>query len=156
MFLKGVQMKRLPWKYVAGLVDGEGCVAVGFRHKNGNIFLQIGLELTLTESCKFVLDMLQNSYGGNMYRREYESSNWKPTYSWRLYGKTPVRAVFQNLYNYCYIKREQMKLAIWCIDNIKHALSEEQAKAIKEEFKLQKSDPHRLSEKAVERILQML
>lgn len=149
-------MKRLPWKYVAGLVDGEGCVAVGFRHKNGNIFLQLSLQLTLTESCKFVLDMLKNSFGGNLYRQEYESKNWKPTYCWRVYEKTKLRALLQNLYNYSYIKKEQMKFAIWCLDNIKHALPHDVAKAIKEEFKLQKSDPHRLSEKAVERILQVL
>ena len=154
-------MKRLPWKYVAGLMDGEGCVKLNLRKskdKEGNVvfYPQIGIELTLTETSKHVIDYLHNSNGGKVYRREYDSPNWKPTYTWRLYAKTDVRAFCQNLYKHTYIKNEQMRFAIWCIDNLKAGLTTEVAKVLKEELKLQKGDPHRLSEKAQERILQLL
>jgi len=154
-------MKRLPWKYVAGLMDGEGCIKLNLRKKkkdDGSIIFypQIGIELTLTESSKHVIDMLHNSYGGKVYRREYPNANWKPTYTWRLYAKTEVRAFCQNLFKHTFIKNEQMKLAIWCIDNLKTGLAVETAKVLKEELKLQKGGPHRLSEKAQDKILAML
>jgi hypothetical protein len=158
-------MKRLSWKYVAGLIDGEGCVKVGFRLKKVNgtqgqhggeerntIYHQIILELTLTESCKHVIDMLQNNYGGQIYYREYPNPNWKPTWCWRLSDKTQCRSLFQNIMNHCYIKAEQMRLAIFCYDKVRGQITSEIADAIKEEFKLLKADPQRLSEKAVQKI----
>ena len=55
-------MKRLPWKYTAGLIDGEGCIKFGIKKKTvfegqgkkeGNkvevYYPQINLELTLAE-----------------------------------------------------------------------------------------------------------
>ena len=75
-------MKRLSWKYVAGLVDGEGCVSLGIRTKKNkdsvSMFPQIILELTLTESCKHLIDLLHNNYGGRVYRIESRNENWKP------------------------------------------------------------------------------
>ena len=155
-------MKRLSWKYVAGLIDGEGCVAVGFRVKvvhgtqgqhggeeRKTIYPQIGLEVTLTESCKHVLDMLQNNYGGKLYcSGEQKNSNWKPTWSWRLYDRTQCRALFQNIKNHLLIKRAQAEFAIWCFDNVRGNVTTEVADCLKCEFKQLKADPHRLSEKA--------
>jgi len=149
-------MKRLSWKYVAGLVDGEGCVSLGIRTKKNkdsvSMFPQIILELTLTESCKHLIDLLHNNYGGRVYRIESRNENWKPCYNWRLAEKRKCRALFQNIVNHCFIKNEQMRLAIWCYDNLKGKISTELKDVLKSEFKLQKSDPHRLSETAVLKI----
>jgi len=154
-------MKHLPWKYSAGLVDGEGCVRVGFRiKKNGDnsihIFPQIGLELTLTESCKHVVDLLENNYGGRTYLREYDNPNWKPTWTWRLYDKSKCRAIFQNIHQYCLIKGNQMLLAMWCYDNLRGEVSREVMDTLKSEFKALKADPHRLSERATQKISELM
>ena len=158
-------MKRLSWKYIAGLVDGEGCVRVGFRirevfgsqgkhggEKKKSIYPQIGLEVTLTESCKYLLDMLQNNYGGRLYYECRENPNWKPTWRWRLNDRTQCRSLFQNIKKHCFIKNEQMKLAIWCFDNIRGQITMELADAMKCEFRLLKADPQRLSETAIQEI----
>lgn len=163
-------MKRLSWKYVAGLIDGEGCINCGYRKKDvflsqGKhsgptkqvLYLQIKIEVTLTESCKHVLDLLENNYGGKLYYTGNRGNeNWKPTWCWRLQDKTRCRALMQNIMNHCLIKQEQMRLAIWCFDNIKSQITNEQADVIKREFKLLKVDPHRLSEEAAKQITRML
>ena len=162
-------MKRLSWKYVAGLFDGEGCVVCAIKRKTTfqgqgkktgvkthSYYRQISIELTLTESSKHVIDHLQNNYGGNVYRAESRNPNWKPTYTWKLRDNTKARAFCQNIYKHCMIKNEQLRLAIWAIDMLKGKLAPEVAETLKQEFKLQKSDPHRLSEKAQENILELL
>ena len=112
---------------------------------------QIVMQLTLTESCKFVLDALQSSYGGKMYLNSYpkKNGNWKPCWTWVLAEKTSCRALFQNLVNHSLIKREQMKLAIWCYDNVRGQIAAGVAEALKSEFKQLKANPQRLSERAI-------
>ena len=153
-------MKRLSWKYVAGLIDGEGCIDIqtvynkrlGYRNS-----FRPRVRVAMAENAKFVLDMLHNSYGGYLGFREHKNPNWQNAYSWELVGYSKTISFLRNIVNHLYIKKEQVRFLIWMETNLKgKQLNENVINIVKEELKLQKRDPHRLSEVAQERILGML
>lgn len=147
-------MKRLSWKYIAGLIDGEGCIDFQFSyHKDypGRPYIRPRCRISMSEPAKFLLDILHNNFQGDHHiiKRSFKSPNWANAYCWGLHGKK-LRPFLQNIVNHLYIKKEQAKLAIWTIDNImgKH-VSNELRQHLKNEMKAMKSDSHRLSETAV-------
>lgn len=147
-------MKRLPMKYLAGLIDGEGCIDVMVGHGK---YIRPRLRLALTENSKFVLDMIQNTFGGNLYYREYNNEVWSNSYSWEITSYKNVCVLLRNLINFLYIKKEQAKFMLELEKIVRgKALSCDALKTIKQELSLMKKDPHRLSEKAVENLLQVL
>lgn len=147
-------MKRLSWKYIAGLIDGEGCLDFQVtNHKDypGRPYIRPRLRITMAESAKFVLEMLNVNFGGGLSvrPRKFDNLNWQDAWEWSVSGKS-LRMVLQNLVNHMYIKKEQARLQIWMIDNLmgKH-LPEGLRERLNEEIKAMKRDPHRLSEVAV-------
>lgn len=147
-------MKRLPTKYLAGLIDGEGCIDLSISHGK---YIRPRVRIALAEPSKFILDMIQNTYGGHLYKREVTNSNWQNSYSWELAGYGQVCCFLRNIKNFLYIKRQQAEFILELENLIRgKVLGDEPKRIAKEELKLMKKDPHRLSEKAVERILQVL
>lgn len=147
-------MKRLPTKYVAGLIDGEGCIDFSISHGK---YIRPRVRIALAEPSKFVLDMIQNTYGGHLYKREVTNPLWQNSYSWELMGYGQVCCFLREIKNFLYIKRQQAEFVLELENLVRGKVVSDKAKEIaREELKLMKRDPHRLSEKAVERILQML
>ena len=87
-----------------------------------------------------------------MQLRHFDNPLWQNAATWTIQGKK-IRPFLQNIVNHMYIKKEQAKFCIWLIDHVmgKHTETEIR-KSIHDELKAMKRDPHRLSEKAVERI----
>ncbi len=147
-------MKRLPWKYLAGLIDGEGCIDVQIT--NG-IYVRPRLRIQMAENARGLLAMAHNSLGGHLCYREHSNPNWQNAVSWECVGYKQACPVLRNVVNHLFLKREQVRFCLWMEQNIKgKQVSTEVRDAIREELKLMKRDPHRLSEKAQERILAML
>ena len=147
-------MKRLSWKYMAGLVDGEGCLDVQVTHHKdypGRPYMSPRVRIALVEHSKFVLDMLQANHGGSVWDAKRANKNpvWQNAFYWQLQGKQ-ARPYLQNIVNHLEIKKEQAKLLIWMIDNVmgKH-VSDKLREHLNDEMKAMKRDPQRLSEKAV-------
>lgn len=161
-------MKRLSWKYIAGLFDGEG--AVDFqrtqRHKDLSSFtLNLRLRITLTEKSKFVLDSLYASFGGHLEFRNKskiysEHSNWQPAVTWNLTGSRAY-GLLQNIVQHLQIKQNQARFGMAYYTNnydrqIKgeHLRVEERDRVLKfrqavyDEMKAMKQDPQRLSDLA--------
>jgi len=150
-------MKHLSWKYVAGLIDGEGCIDlqhIYHREYPDKHYYTPRLRVTLVESCKFVLELLQNNYGGSyqIANRSFENPVWQNSVTWVIQGKK-IRPFLQNIVNHLLIKKEQARFCIWIIDNVmgKHT-TKELRECIHNELKAMKRDPQRLSEKAVSQI----
>ena len=152
-------MKRLSWKYIAGFVDGEGCVDIRFfrdkRDKNKRIlYTRVRMRITQVESCKFVLESLKASFGGVLGGRDLKKKNpnWQNAWTWCLEGKK-LRPFLQNIVNHLEIKKEQVRLGIWFIDHLKGKhLPDGLRESIQDEMKAMKRDPQRLSETAVRKI----
>lgn len=147
-------MKRLPTKYLAGLIDGEGCIDLSISYGK---YIRPRVRIALAEPSKFVLDMIQNTYGGHLYKREVTNPDWQNSYSWELAGYGQVCCFLRNIKNFLYIKRQQAEFILELENLVRgKVLGDEPKRIAREELKLMKKDPHRLSEKAVERMLQVL
>lgn len=155
-------MKRLSWKYLAGLIDGEGCIDMQTRKviKDGveELYCRPRLRLTLAGIAgEMVLPMLSDNFGGHFDKTRKENTKWLPAYTWALTGKTHLRSVLQNLANHLIIKKEQAKFAISWLDLIggKHVTDEVRRFAC-DELKAMKKDPQRLNERAMQNITALM
>lgn len=147
-------MKRLPWKYLAGLIDGEGCFDLHISEKKR---IQPRLRISLVESCIHVLEMAKNTYGGTLNSRTTNNPKWQNSISWELVGYRLVCKCIHNIVPHLLIKQQQARLLLWMMNNLRgKTLSLELVQVAKEEMSLMKKDPHRLSEIAEKNISQML
>ncbi len=150
-------MKRIPWKYLAGLNDGEGCIDVQITKVNETYYIRPRLRIAMADIAKELLTVCQANLGGHLCYRESKNPNWSDAVSWELSGYSQAEGVLRNVVNHLFIKKEQARFALWMERNIKgKQVSTEVRDAIREELKLMKRDPHRLSEKAQERIISLL
>lgn len=145
-------MKRLSWKYMAGLVDGEGCIDMQWHvnKRDGELYCTPRLRIALTgESGRSLLTLAKENFGGHFHlKSRSENPNWADAWYWGLNGKH-LRAFLQNIVTHLYIKKEQALFVIWWIDNVggRHVPREIRQNAI-DELKAMKRDPQRLSERA--------
>lgn len=163
-------MKRLSWKYIAGLVDGEGCIDfqchTDKRNKVQRLYLVPRLRVAMAENASFVLKLLEENHGGKIWQdlRSRYNPNWSNAAYWQLQGKK-MRPFLQNLIKHLLIKKEQAKLAMWWIDNVMgmqppNGHYDEKLPIIRQcardELKAMKKDPQRLSERAVLEIQRLM
>lgn len=144
-------MKHLSWKYVAGLIDGEGRIDI--QASKGN-YLTPRLRVALTSPGKEVIDLLYNNYSGHICINVPSNEKWDTSYRWELTGYTRVCPVLRNIAAHLIIKKEQARLILWMESNLKGKwLNPGTREVAIQELKAMKRDPHRLSEKAQEAIL---
>lgn len=147
-------MKRLSWKYIAGLIDGEGCLDVQIT--NG-LYIRPRVRIGMTKSSFFVLEMLKENHGGFLTYRETNNPNWEDSVCWELVGYSQVSSFLRNIVNHLLIKQEQARLLLWMEKEIKgKQVADEARQIIRDELKAMKRDPHRLSEKAQEQLKKFL
>jgi len=162
-------MKRLSWKYIAGLIDGEGCIDFQchtYEGKDGKgLHIVPRLRIAMTDVALYLLEMLKANFGGNIWasHRNWTNPNWRPAYYWQLTGRG-MRPLLQNIINHLILKREQAKFCIWWIDKCmgKHLDRTESEKIMsirecaRNELKAMKTDPHRLSERAIQEFSELM
>jgi len=107
--------------------------------------------------AKEVLDMCVTNFGGHLTQRTPKNENWDISFSWELVGYRLTCMFLRNVVNHLYIKQEQARFLLWMETSIKgEQISEDIKRAIRDELTAMKRDPHRLSEKAAERITALL
>jgi len=146
-------MKRISVKYLAGLIDGEGCIdwQRGWRDNGTRLYIRPRLRITLTEPGFDLLENLHANFKGHVEvrNRSLKNPNWMEARNWVVTGSRAVM-VLNQVKNSLIIKKEQAKLAIAWERYIKgERVSQETIDILVEEMKLMKKDPHRLSEKAM-------
>ncbi len=155
-------MKRLSWKYLAGLIDGEGCVDFQVTKIRGRedkrFYIRPRVRIAMVESSRFVLELGQNTCGGHFCSRKApQGTTHQDSVSWELVGYKTANVLLRNVVKHLFIKAEQARLCLWMERNLKGKhVSQEVVNVCREEIKLMKRDPHRLSERAQERVLAML
>ena len=150
-------MKQVSWKYLAGLIDGEGCVDLATTKINNQFYIQPRLRIGMADSAKFLLVDCATIFGGHLESRESKNENWQSSTTWTVSGYKQACSLLRNVVNHLILKREQVRLCLWMETNLKGTrLEQDVLDAVREEFKLMKRDPHRLSETAQDRILRLL
>jgi len=147
-------MKQVSWKYLAGLIDGEGCIDLATTKVNDQFYVQPRLRIAMADNAAFLLEMNQLNFGGHLEHRKSNNVNRQDSTSWTISGYKQFCPLIRNVVNHLILKREQARLCLWMETNVKgKRLTQEALHVIREELKLMKRDPHRLSEKAQDRIL---
>jgi hypothetical protein len=150
-------MKRVSWKYLAGLIDGEGCIDLATTKVNDQFYVQPRLRIALTNSSRFLLEMNQLNFGGHLEDRKSKVVNHQDSTSWVISGYKQSCPVLRNVVNHLILKKEQARFCLWMETNLKGTrLQQDVLDIVREELKLMKRDPHRLSEQAQELLLEML
>lgn len=105
-------IREVDWAYLAGLIDGEGCVtaeAPGIttngRRRAGRAMLIVGM----TDAG--VIKWLHETLGGHMCLRPARVPTQKPSWNWRLEGRK-TKPILERLLPYLKIKDRQARVVI--------------------------------------------
>ena len=150
-------MKRYSWKYLAGLIDGEGCIDIQATNVGSETYIRPRLRIGMSNVALDLLKSIQLNHGGHLVSRTFDKPEWSDATSWELVGYKQACMFLRSIVNHLVLKKEQVRLLLWMETNIKgKQVSTQVRDAIREELKLMKRDQRRLSEKAQERIKSLL
>lgn len=93
--------------YVAGLIDGEGCIHVEKTRGTYRARLTIGM----TEVALHLLQELKGEWGGTLYQLRPATDRWAAAWTW--YASGPIaKAILLEVRPYLRLKAEQADLVI--------------------------------------------
>jgi hypothetical protein len=101
---------KAKYSYLAGIIDGEGCLTIGAGNK-GNVTNYNSIIMVTSTSEKLV-KWLQHNFGGNYYQSGREVPNCKPAFIWRFLKKAEIEKLLLAILPYLIIKREQAILLL--------------------------------------------
>ena len=92
--------------YMAGMVDGEGCITL---HKNGKYF---SVRLTVTNTDFNIITWCKENFDGCYYINHRKRKDiHKPAYHWSVENRMAEK-VLKLIYPYLIIKKSQAKIAL--------------------------------------------
>ena len=93
--------------YVAGLVDGEGCIHLDTPRGTYRARLSIGM----TQPAYGLLRELQEIWGGTMYQQRMATDRWAAAWTWHLTGEKAERLILA-IRPFLRLKGQQADLAV--------------------------------------------
>lgn len=99
------------WKigYLAGMIDGEGCIFVNQNRNRSTPIYHLGLLISNTNLQ--LLQYLQKDFGGTIYTGGSPGIKNKQGYRLSWAGHN-TKAILARVYDKLFIKKEQAKLAL--------------------------------------------
>ena len=105
------EMKAVDLAYMAGIVDGEGCIAIDrFTNKNLPSYCY-RLKLRVTNTNHWLIEQMKYYFGGNIKTVRPRNEKVKQAWEWYLAGK-PASLCLKFLLPYLHIKKPQAELGI--------------------------------------------
>jgi hypothetical protein len=96
--------------YLAGILDGEGCLSITAGQKETCVNYNSTLQVQNTS--KELIDWLQHKFGGSVYLSKKETDKTKEAYMWRVLKKKDIEILLLATLPYLVVKREQAKLLL--------------------------------------------
>ena len=100
-------------RYVSGLMDGEGCIAIRRRvemPRNPRVSYMLVVQISMTHEG--VVSAVHKAFGGAMSEiKWHRRMNNRPAYQWRLYS-TACAAFLEKCIPYLIVKRDEAQLGI--------------------------------------------
>lgn len=94
--------------YVAGLIDGEGCLWV--QNKSGRWFTP-RCDVGMSEKARPVLEKLHRRYGGSLGSHRKATDKWEAALRWAIGGKA-CQAMLADVLPFLVLKKEQAMLLL--------------------------------------------
>lgn len=105
-------MKRTDIAYIAGIIDGEGCIHIGReksnRYRSGYVFR---LSVSLSSTEEWLPNWLKFVFGGYIYSQQPRGLQRKPYWEWRLMHNK-AKDFLELIYPYLRLKQPQAEIAI--------------------------------------------
>lgn len=107
-------MERNAWPYVAGILDGEGTIALCFYRQKDRPSEYTRLEIRINNTDFRLIKWLMHNFGGRfqMSANDRGFKNTRPLYSWYLSGKANKEKFLLGVLPYLLLKREQASIAL--------------------------------------------
>lgn len=96
---------KTKYSYLAGIIDGEGCLTIGAGRK-GNV-INYNSVIMIASTSEKLIKWLQQNFGGNYYKSSRVNEKWKQAYIWRYLKKKDIEKLLLAVLPYLIIKREQ-------------------------------------------------
>ncbi len=93
--------------YVAGLIDGEGCIYISKERKSFSLRVDTGM----TAKALPLLKLLEEEYGGTVVRARAATDKWEAAYKWAISG-AEAASMLRRLLPALLLKRPQAELAL--------------------------------------------
>jgi len=105
--------------YIAGFIDGEGCITFIKHMKRDDISWEPKLEITNTD--KNVLEWIAEKIPESSlyYQEEDRNEIWKTRHYLRINKRKDLLSILKNVEPYLIVKSEQAKLMIEFLENRK-------------------------------------
>lgn len=106
-------MKDIDLAYVAGILDGEGCISITkIRPKNTNLHNPCyGLQIRVSMVDKAIPLLCQSFFGGYLWQKPPRNEKEKPQWKWAVQSKEAVKCL-NLLLPYLRSKKNEAELAI--------------------------------------------
>ena len=102
-----LEMSKLHPAYVAGFIDGEGCIRID-KSKSAGRSTCYKIEIIVANNDQSILLQLQEQYGGYMRHSKFGTQK---AYYWSLYG-SPAETFLYEILPYLQVKLEQAEAAL--------------------------------------------
>lgn len=103
-------MSKAKFSYLAGILDGEGCITIGAGQKETCI--NYNAIVSVQNTSKKLIDWLQSKFGGQVYLSKKATEKTKPAWMWRLTQKKAIELLLLAVLPYLIIKQEQAKVLL--------------------------------------------
>ena len=100
-------MNKLTASYLAGIIDGEGCLDIR-KMKNDRRYYSARLRVGMVD--KEFIEWLRNSFGGSIYCRKQNGNN-RTSYTWQVDAKMTMK-ILEKIYPYLRLKKKQAEIVM--------------------------------------------
>ena len=105
-------MPLLTDAYVAGLIDGEGCIGITVNPRRQKPTYQVRIDVGMSDKALPLLQALQAKYGGKLQRTREATEKWEAATAWRLMSRAEVAPFLEAIRSHLILKSEQADLAL--------------------------------------------
>jgi hypothetical protein len=104
------------WAYAAGIVDGEGCIAISRSFTPARGRYVYGAQVVVANSNRQVLDWIQGIWGGWVVAHAADKGRARATWDWRCPTGLSARPFLTGIQPWLRIKRPQCENTLAMIE----------------------------------------
>lgn len=95
--------------YVAGLIDGEGCIGIQKNSKHDLYYTEVTIGMT-SKALPILMEM-KSTFGGGIQKKRDKTDRWEEAHNWRIGGEGAA-SFLTKILPFLMLKRRQAELAI--------------------------------------------
>lgn len=105
------EIKNLSLEYIAGLLDGEGCITIEKSKRKGKRNFSFDLRVTIVNKCKKVLELIHQQFNGSLIPRNHTKPQHSICWTWTI-TSNKAKEFLNLILPFMVIKKEEAKVAI--------------------------------------------